>query len=304
MNADTDIKLKVTDIQRFCMHDGPGVRTTVFLKGCPLSCLWCHNPETGSYKKELLFYEKKCILCGACAVCDKGVHRFESGRHVLDRAKCVACGDCERVCPTGALEICGKEMTADEIVAEVKKDAAFYGEKGGATVSGGEPLTHKGVLTLLKKLKEAGLDVAVETCGYFDPAVLKEAVKYVDLFLWDVKDTDPERHKKYTGVSNEKILENLKEADRLGAKTRLRCILVNGVNAEGAHYAAVAALKKSLENCEGVDVLPYHAYGGAKAVFSGRENNADEAMIPSEEQEEEFKRVVETVERRCGQGIM
>ena len=184
-------------------------------------------------------------------------------------------------------------MTADEIVAEVKKDAAFYGEKGGATVSGGEPLTHKGVLTLLKKLKEAGLDVAVETCGYFDPALLPEAAKNVDLFLWDVKDTDPVRHEKYTGVSNVKILENLREADRLGAKTRLRCILVNGVNADTAHYAAVAALKKSLKNCEGVDVLPYHSYGGTKSEFLGRKNTADDAMIPTDGQVAAFKTATE-----------
>ncbi len=274
------------------MRDGPGVRTTVFLKGCPLRCAWCHNPEMRGPGKQLLFYEKKCIYCASCELCKNGVHGFEGGRHVLDRTKCSACGYCVSVCPTGALEICGKEMTAREITAEVMRDAAFYGEKGGVTLSGGEPLLRKKSVSLLKTLKEAGLNTAVETCGFVDFGNISGAAKYVDLFLWDIKDTDPARHEKYTGVSNERIIANLKAADRLGAKTRLRCILVNGVNTDAAHYAAVAALLKSLENCEGVDVLPYHSYGGAKAEFIGLPDNGNDALIPSEEQIKEAKSVM------------
>lgn len=280
-----DKKLKVTEIQRFCMHDGPGVRTTVFLKGCPLNCEWCHNPETKKSSSELLLYLNKCLGCASCVtVCKRNAHSINDS-HYIDRQKCVACGECATDCPTGAVEISGKDMSVDEIISVAKKDIAFYGKVGGVTLSGGEPLFYKDrAIELLSACKNTGLSTAVETCGYIDSEIIKKAVPFVDIFLWDIKDTDSERHKKYTGVNNELILSNLKLADDLGAKIRLRCILVNGVNTDDAHYESLAKIALSLKNLDGVEFIPYHAYGGTKATFIGGKDNGNKDYIPSKEQ--------------------
>ena len=275
------MKLKVTEIQRFCMHDGPGIHTTVFLKGCPLRCRWCHNPETQKREPELLFYPNKCIFCKACeASCSQDAHT--AGEiHSLDREKCVRCFRCAENCPAGALEVCGKDMSVEEILSIVQKDSAFYGTAGGMTLSGGEPFLQKeGAVALLKACKRCGISTAVETCGYADPEVLRAAAAYVDLFLWDLKDTDEVRHRSYTGVSNRRILENLSMVDKLGGKIRLRCILVNGVNTNAEHYRRVADIAKGLHHLEGVEYIPYHAYGGTKATFLGMEENGRADWIP------------------------
>ncbi len=289
----TEKTLKVTEIQRFCMHDGPGIRTTVFLKGCPLRCAWCHNPETQTSASELLFYRNKCVGCGVCeSSCLHAVHAVR-GQRVVDRTKCVLCGECVKYCPTGALEVCGKNMSVDEILSVAERDKDFYGLNGGITLSGGEPFAQNAAtVALLKACKEKGLHVVVETCGCVDTNVLLEAVPFVDLFLWDVKDTDDERHKKYTGMSNRAILDNLAAVDASGAKTRLRCILINGVNTREEHYRGVAEIAASLAHCEGVEFLPYHTYGGAKKVFLGGEDNGKNEWIPTDEQLERAKSVL------------
>ena len=281
----TDIKLKVTEIQRFCMHDGPGVRTTVFFKGCPLRCRWCHNPETQKSKSELLFYPNKCIGCAACkTVCRNDVH-ITTEKHLIDREKCTLCGKCVENCPTGALEICGKDYTLEEILSVVEKDRAFYGEVGGVTLSGGEPFTQgEAVIELLKACKKSGFSTAVETCGYAEPDIIRAASSYVDLFLWDIKDTDSTRHKQYTGVGNEKILKNLSLINEINAKIRLRCIVVSGVNTDERHYTAIAELASKIINLDGVELIPYHAYGGTKSVFLGGEDNGRKDWIPETEE--------------------
>lgn len=280
----------VTEIQRFCMHDGPGVRTTVFLKGCPLRCKWCHNPETQKAQSELLFYQKKCIGCGACEVCPLGVHTF-SEEHNIERSKCKTCAKCVSVCPTEALQLCGKEYTVNDILSIVEKDRAFYGEVGGITLSGGEPLMQAEVATeLLSACKERNLTTVVETCGYFSPEILSEVTPVTDLFLWDIKDTDSNRHLEYTGVNNKKILKNLELADELGANIRLRCILVNGINTNSTHYENLVQIANSLRNCQGVEFIPYHAYGGTKATFLGFDDNGKADWILSKEQIEAAKK--------------
>ena len=289
----TDIKLKVTEIQRFCMHDGPGVRTTVFLKGCPLRCAWCHNPETQKGTSELLFYPDKCIRCHACvSVCPQKAHTIEKV-HRIDRTKCVLCRACAKVCPTKAIEICGTEMSMETILAVVEKDRAFYGELGGVTLSGGEPFAqNERTVALLKACKERGISTAVETCGYANSDILRAAVPFVDLFLFDVKDTDCLRHKQYTGVSNESILNNLTLINSMKARIRFRCILVKGINTKDTHYANVAKLAKSMQNFDGVEWIPYHAYGGKKATFLGGEDNGKKEWIPTPEEIERAKLVL------------
>ena len=286
----TEMNLNVTEIQRFCMHDGPGIRTTVFLKGCPMRCAWCHNPETQKFIPELLFYPNKCIGCAACeASCTNGVHTLHE-QHLIDREKCVVCGKCVENCPTGALDICGEAYTVEKILSVLEKDQAFYGAAGGVTLSGGEPFAQgNAVIKLLKTCKENGLSTAVETCGYADPDVILAALPYIDLFLWDIKDTDSVRHKHYTGVDNAKILKNLSIVNEMNAKIRLRCILVNGVNTDERHYSAIAALASKINNLDGVEWIPYHAYGGTKSVFLGGEESGRKEWIPTREQIEKAK---------------
>ena len=279
------VTLNVAEIQRFCMHDGPGVRTTVFFAGCGLDCAWCHNPEMRSFEPRLLFYAKKCVLCGACAaVCPADAHRIADSRHTIRREACLDCGACVDACAAGALERSFREMTVGEVMAIVERDRAFYGERGGVTLSGGEPLAQpEGAIALLRACREAGITTAVETSGCFDPAILATLVPLVDTFLWDVKDTDSERHRRYTGAPCEPLLDNLRRADELGAAIRLRCILVAGVNDGDDRLEATVRLRDSLARCVGVDVLPYHTFGEAKARFSGVDRPQREDWIPSDD---------------------
>ena len=286
--------LPVTKIQKFCTHDGPGIRTTVFLKGCPLRCLWCHNPETQSRRMEFFHAPQFCVGCGVCVnVCPAGVHAF-APEHRIHREVCTGCMACTAACPSGALEACATRMSPDAIVAEVMKDRAFYGAAGGLTLSGGEPLLHgRAVLPILQAAKDAGITTAIETCGVFDAGLLSDVVPLTDLFLWDVKDTDPLRHQRNTGGSLETVLANLRQADALGAKTRLRCILLNGVNLHEAHLAALCELYHTLQHCEGIELLPYHTYGDDKNIQLGRTSSAHVAWIPTDAQMSEASAYIE-----------
>ena len=277
----TDIKLKVAEIQRFCMHDGPGVRTTVFLKGCPLRCAWCHNPETQDPEPEILFYKSKCIGCGTCGeICPSGAH----GPEEFERGKCIKCGACAESCPSAALELCGTDMTVGQIADSAERDRAFYKDKGGVTLSGGEPLAQSGSVALLKECRERGLNTVVDTCGYVRGDTLLRAVPYTDLFLWDIKDTDEARHKEYTGAPLSPILENLKLVSEAGAGIRLRCILINGINTDEEHYLRLAKIASGIDKLDGIDVIPYHAYAGTKATFIGRCDNGRTEWIPPDDE--------------------
>ncbi len=259
----------ITDIQRFCMHDGPGLRTTVFMKGCPLRCAWCHNPETQSPEPQMLYYEERCIHCGGCAA-----------------------GDWAQ-CPTKAREWAGRNIEREEILETLRRDLPFYGEQGGLTLSGGEPMAQpEEALALLAACKAEGITTAIETCGYFDVRYLRDLAANADWILFDMKDTDPLRHQQYTGVSNQRILDNLLGLDRLGAKTLLRCILVAGVNTDAAHYHSLADLYKKLKNCRGIEFLPYHPLGNAKyRALTGKEP-LQRDWVPSEAQLEEAKKIM------------
>lgn len=260
------VDVNITEIQRFCMHDGPGIRTVVFFSGCPLRCKWCHNPETQSFAQQIYFDAKKCLLCGACTVCSRGVHHFGNDCHFLERNRCIKCGECTQICPSAALTMVRKTLPVEDVLEEVLRDKAFYGANGGITLSGGEPMAQpEAAIELLKLAKQAGISTAVETCGYFDPKYLPALCENADVLLWDYKDSDDARHMENTGVSQSKILENLHAADALGTKIILRCILIDDINNNQAHFDAIEKLKCSLKNCVGVDFLPCHNMGEAKA---------------------------------------
>ncbi len=276
--------LPVTSIQRFSTHDGPGIRTTVFLKGCPLRCEWCHNPETISTRNQILYSHQNCIGCGACVdICPTSAHYFDKKQiHRFDVKLCNGCLKCVDVCPTNAIESASRLMSVEEIINEVLKDKVFYGENGGITLSGGEPLLHaEGCLEILRLAKKNGLSTAIETSGYFDSSYIEKLAELTDIFLWDFKDGDNERHRKYTGVSNEKILHNLFLLDKQETKIILRCIMVKGINMDDIRFLAIAETFSKLKHCIGVELLPYHAFGGSKNEQLGYTDNGRKYWIPT-----------------------
>jgi pyruvate formate lyase activating enzyme len=269
MNPDENGKIKglVFDIQRFSTHDGPGIRTTVFLKGCPLSCSWCHNPESQSSEYELFFNKNSCIGCESCnKICPFGGARELLSAVALRHEKCGTCNLCADVCPSKAIERIGKIYTSGEIVEEAEKDRPFYENSGGGiTISGGEPMFQFDfTLDILKKLNRKQIHTVIETSGYTTPGRILEIAPYTDLFLWDIKATNETLHKKYTGVSFNPIIKNLKLIDLTGAKTILRLIIVPGVNMNNLHYENIANLYNELENIQGIELLKYHDYGISK----------------------------------------
>lgn len=269
------VKGLVFDIQRFSIHDGPGIRTTVFLKGCPLSCAWCHNPESQLPTAELFFNKNVCIDCNSCGkVCPFGNAREILSDEKLRKEKCGPCTLCADVCPAKAIEKIGKIYTSDEIVAETEKDLPFYeNSNGGVTLSGGEPLfQYDFTLDILKKLKKNNIHTAIETSGYVSKTKLLKIVPYVDLFLWDIKVTDTKLHKKYTGVPLKPIIENLKLIDKAGAKTILRLIVIPEVNMNNFHYQNIANLYAELVNIQGIELLQYHDMGNSKMDKLGLNN--------------------------------
>ncbi len=277
-------KSLITSIQRFSTHDGPGVRSVVFFKGCPLRCFWCHNPETQNFSNEFYYNDVDCISCGTCiSNCKSVCHSIQNNLHVLDRTNCKSCFNCVDVCPTNACEMVATPMSIQEILAEVIKDQAFYGEHGGVTLSGGEPLVHIEAIELLKELKNNNLSTVVETCGFVAQENIQQAIAHTDLFYWDIKDTDNTRHIENTGVSNVPIIDNLLFADKHGAKTVMRCIMVKNVNMDMKNIDGIIDIYKQLKNCQGIELLPYHTYGSSKHALLGGEENGDKKYIPLQE---------------------
>lgn len=254
------MKATIFDIQRNSYIDGPGIRTTVFFKGCNLRCAWCHNPESQQAKPQMMFYQNKCTGCGKCK---------EKCPNALE--KCDLCGKCTLFCPHDAREICGKEYTADEVLREVIKDKTFYENSGGGvTFSGGECMLQIDFLEeILRKCKENGIHTAVDTAGYVPYERFERILPYIDLFLYDIKCFDREKHKQYTGVDNELILENFKKLSAAGKPLWVRIPIVPTVNAQSEEMLGIKDFLQTCGQPEKIELLPYHPMGEHKYSVLG-----------------------------------
>ena len=282
----------VFDIQHFCLDDGPGIRTTVFFKGCPLRCIWCHNAEGLTINPQIYFSREKCFGCGLCAeVCPQNGHSFHDHVHEVDFEACIRCGACTRVCRNEAVRVAGRCMTDEAVLKEVMKDKPFYDQSGGGiTLSGGEPLMQgEFACGLAAFCKDNGLHVCVETSGYCNKETLLRILPYVDLFLFDYKHYDPEKHKVYTGVDNQRILDNLHMISDAGKSIILRCPIIPSCNDTETHYQAIAKVANELHGIREIHIEPYHPFGLSKYRSIGREATYLNEELMSRAETEQIK---------------
>lgn len=275
----------IFNIQRYSIHDGPGIRTTVFLKGCPLSCWWCHNPESQKYGVQLVLWKERCIGCGGCnSVCPEGAISGGGFPPVIDSEKCSGCGLCAEECPAVALEMVGKTVSSDYVMKEIEKDLIFYDQSGGGvTFSGGEPLMQPEFLAeILEKCKARDIHTAVDTCGYANWEVLSGIAGLTDLFLYDIKHMDDLVHTRTVGVSNRIILENLGKLARVHSNIIIRFPLVPGINDDRANIEKTAQFISRVGIRE-VNILPYHNTGMDKYARLGRNYRLTDTREPSKE---------------------
>ena len=284
----------IFDIQRFCVHDGPGIRTTVFFKGCNMRCKWCHNPESFSLKSEILFYKDKCVQCGLCLECPVGAHVFSERGHEILREKCTGCGLCAENCLDGALQLTGKKMTADEVMKVIQKDEKFYETSlGGVTFSGGEASMHTELLTeLLVRCREKGYHTALETNGQMGEEKLRRLIPLVDLFLLDVKHTDEEKHFLWTGAPLAPVIKTLSILNECGANVIMRCVIVPGVNDNEAHFDSLRKLIQ--ENCciQDAEIMAYHDIGKGKWEALGLSYPLDDTKTASNDDRKKWEKML------------
>ena len=289
------MKATVFEIKRFAVHDGDGIRTTVFFKGCPLRCVWCHNPEGLSRPAQLAYYQHKCISCMECAtVCPTGAHSISDGAHTLEREKCIACGRCAEVCLGEALTFYGREVSVEELLPDLLADREFYENSGGGvTLSGGECLMQADFCTeLLMRLKENGIHTAVDTCGFVSKNALDKVIPYTDVFLYDIKAFDEDVHIKCTGVSNKQILENLIYLDSIGKDIEIRIPYVPDYN--NGQIEKIACFLAQLKSITKIRVLPYHNYAGSKYKALNMANTLP-GRLPTDEELEVARNLIKNI---------
>jgi pyruvate formate lyase activating enzyme len=297
----------VFNIQRFSIHDGPGIRTTVFLKGCPMHCGWCSNPESIKLHPEIITRDTKCIRCSKCVdVCPQQAISIVENTRTIQWGKCDYCLKCAEVCPSGAIEAVGKYMTAAEVLDTVGRDASYYRRTGGGmTLSGGEPLVQwQFALQLLREAKKRGLHTALDTTGYADWRVLDELLNYTDLVLYDVKHLDSRKHQEATGVPNERILENLRRmVGKPRVKVWIRRPVIPHFSDSEEELDKLCKLSITLGHAvEKISLLPYHKFAELKYAATGREYPYQGIPLPSEERMEQFKKLVESHNLRVDVG--
>ena len=290
----------VFDIQRFSVYDGPGIRTTVFLKGCNMRCPWCHNPESLCKEPQLMFYEEKCISCGACAeVCPMHVHRIDIGEngelcHTLDRSACTACGRCAAVCPCEALAITGRIMESSEVLAEVVKDRRYYRDGGGVTFSGGEATMQPDFLMeMLTMCRNEKIGTAIETNGAVPEQTLRRLMPLVDDFLVDYKATDDELCSTVGGVTQDLTLRSIAILNESGSHIHLRCPIIPGVNDDDAHFDAIKALRAMYPSIRSTEIMAYHDIGKTKWKALGMDYSFPDLPSASPEQKRKWEKKVE-----------
>jgi len=289
------IKGVIFDVKRFAIDDGPGIRTTVFLKGCPMRCWWCHNPEGQVSAPELIYRRMRCTGCAECVrICKEGAISGLGKSVSINRKKCSLCGRCCQKCPTEALTIVGKKMSVNEVLKEIDKDLVFYDEsEGGVTFSGGEPLLQPNFLNaLLDKCRERGIHTAVDTCGYASRKSVDLISDKVDLFLYDIKTMDERKHREYTGVSNKPILENFKRLAERGSKILVRFPVVPGINDNEVNVTKTAEFLVSCGTKE-ISLLPYHRAGTEKYIGLDKVCKLNKTQRPSDRRLREIKEELE-----------
>lgn len=280
----------VFNIQKYSVHDGPGIRTTVFLKGCPLNCWWCHNPESQSLKEQLMYFQNKCVACGTCVKwCKENALSLQDGRIIIDESKCTLCEMCTDACLKGALEIAGEEITVKELMKNILKDQIFYDQsKGGVTFSGGEPMIQVDFLeAALKECKEHDIHTIIDTCGHAPWESFERVVPYTDLFLFDLKHIDSEEHKKYTGVGNELILQNMKKLSDLRKNLFIRMPIIPGINDSRETIDRTIKFLKQI-NMMQVNLLPYHRMGMDKYKRLNKKYKLEDLKEPTPTQMKEL----------------
>ncbi len=289
-------KGKIFNIMKYSIHDGPGIRTTVFFKGCPLSCQWCHNPESQEFGQELMYRPERCVACGQCLeLCSNGATIYLEGKLIYLRDQCLACGECCTACHAGVRELVAKTMSVSEVMAEIEKDVIFYDESGGGvTFSGGEALMQPEFLSeILKSCRKKEIHTAVETCGFISLDSLQIISEYVDLFLYDLKLMDSRRHQAVTGVSNELILRNLKWLAEYHPKVIVRVAIIPGINDDEENLRQLGEFLASLKSVAELHCLPYHKAGVDKYQRLGLEYRLSDLQSPDNERMEEIAKRME-----------
>lgn len=276
----------IFNIQKYSLHDGPGIRTTVFFKGCPLSCKWCHNPESISREVQIVRNDSTCRMCGSCVIaCPTKALKMKSDTIEFDRFKCITCGSCEEVCYHDAIKIAGKEMTIDEVMQSILKDKVFYEESGGGvTFSGGEPLMQsRFLIELAKRCKFAGIHTTLDTSGFTSWEIFERVIKYMDLILFDLKIVDDEKHIDFIGGSNQIIIENLEKMKDVDVDIFLRLPIIKGINDSPEEAKEIVKLIDGNKNIKQINILEYHRMGMEKYPRLGKKYELSGSEKPDKE---------------------